>query len=214
MSSKLTSVKRQHVALTGRACKARFELQRMIQSMGGTVSLGRAATSDTTVDVRGSLEGRGPANTFVPVTRQEFESVAGVEGPLDREHSTMGRIEQAFLRQQLFQGAEEAACAMCGRVLPISLLVAAHIKRRSECLRDERLDAENIAFSLCLLGCDALYEQGLIGVRHRGQICSSGASASPNLQPVLSAFSNRKCPAWNDRTAKYFDWHLRHRFQG
>jgi len=54
-----------------------------------------------------------------------------------------------------------SSCSLCGQLLPVELLVAAHIKPRSECSRRERLDFENIVFGVCVLGCDALYEKGL-----------------------------------------------------
>jgi hypothetical protein len=145
---------------------------------------------------------------------RQFQEAAAISGPLDREHSAIGRIEQSFLRHQLFGEVEEASCSLCGRRLPISLLVAAHIKPRSECSCRERLDAENVVFSLCLLGCDALYERGLVGVRRGGEICLSEAHDSSILKSFLHAYSRRKCSAWKETTAEYFDWHLMRRFQG
>ena len=56
---------------------------------------------------------------------------------------------------------------------------------KSECSRRERLDAEHVVFSLCLLGCDALYERGLVGVRRGGGICLSKANDSSTLKRVL-----------------------------
>jgi hypothetical protein len=35
--------------------------------------------------------------------------------------------------------------------VPLGLMIAEHIKPRSECSRRERLDAENIVFGVCLL---------------------------------------------------------------
>jgi hypothetical protein len=93
-----------------------------------------------------------PVQWLAGATTRQFEKAAAVGGPLDREHSAIGRVEQSFLRHQLFGEVEEAGCSLCGRRLPISLLVAAHIKPRSECSRRERLDAEHVVFSLCLLG--------------------------------------------------------------
>ena len=151
---------------------------------------------------------------LVGATTRQFQKVAAIGGPLDREHSAIGRVEQGFLRHRLFGEVEEASCSLCGRRLPISLLVAAHIKPRSECSRRERLDAEHVVFSLCLLGCDALYERGLVGVRPGGEICLSEAHDSSILRRLLRSYQRRKCSAWKDATAEYFGWHLMRRFQG
>ena len=147
-------------------------------------------------------------------TKRQFERAANITGPLDREHSANGRAEQGFLRWQLFRGAEEGACCLCARRLPTSLLVASHIKPRSECSRSERLDAKNIVFGLCLLGCDALYERGLVAVRASGQICFSKADTGRCLNRMLRTLSRRKCAAWSEANAKYFEWHLASRFRG
>ena len=100
----------------------------------------------------------------------EFQKVASIEGPLDRQYTARGRTEQGYLRRLLFADKEEAECALCGCVVPVSLLVAAHIKPRSECSRSERLDAKNIVFATCLLGCDALYEQGHLSLDLEGRV--------------------------------------------
>jgi hypothetical protein len=92
--------------------------------------------------------------------------------------------------------------------------VAAHIKPRSECLRKERLDVKNIVFGLCLLGCDALYERGLLVIGSEGEIRTSDASNSTALLKVLRALRRRKCTAWKLESAPYFAWHAERRFQG
>ena len=126
----------------------------------------------------------------------------------------LGRLEQSYLRSRLFGAAEEAACSLCGRRLPVALLVAAHLKPRSDCARRERLDAENIVASMCLLGCDALYERGIVAVSEGGRIRVSTAHSSPAVKAVLRQFRGLTCNAWNTTTAGYFEWHLRGRFQG
>lgn len=155
-----------------------------------------------------------PTEWLVGSTEREFRRSAAIAGPLDREHTTRGRVEQAFLRHDLLGDVEEAECCICGRRLPPSLLVAAHIKPRSECLRRERLDVRNIAFTVCLLGCDALYERGLISVRTGGKLRVSRISGNSGLRDVLETLTKRKCSAWAASKARYFDWHLNNRFQG
>jgi len=126
----------------------------------------------------------------------------------------LGRVEQSYLRHSLFGEVEHAVCSLCGRHLPIGLLVAAHAKPRSECSRHERLDARHVVFGVCLLGCDALYERGFVGVREKGGIVLTGAHSAPALKAALRILRGRHCQAWNLATAKYFEWHLSRRFQG
>jgi hypothetical protein len=147
------------------------------------------------------------------VTKRQFQAVAKMEGPLDREHSVRGRIEQSFLRRHLFGSVEESICSMCGRLLPTGLLVAAHIKPRSECKRHERLDVENIVFSVCVLGCDALYERGFISVLREGEICISETDGSRTLTRILRGFRGKRCVSWKESAAHYFEWHAERRFQ-
>lgn len=45
---------------------------------------------------------------------------------------------------------------------PRRLLVAAHIKPRSQCSDTERIDFDNIGMLACLLGYESLYEHGYI----------------------------------------------------
>ena len=110
---------------------------------------------------------------------------------------------------------EESTCCLCGRRYPLSLMIAAHIKARSECSRRERLDAENIVFGVCLLGCDALYERGLVSVGAKRKIyVSSPATMTRSLATFLRQLKRRKCAAWRESNAVYFDWHLTHQFLG
>ena len=155
-----------------------------------------------------------PVQWVVPSTKQQFEQVARVSGDLDREHTVRGRLEQSYLRHKLFGGAESATCSLCGRSLPVGLLVAAHLKPRSECSRHERLDAENIVAAMCLLGCDALYERGLVAVSDGGRIVLSDAVSTRAVNAALRRFRRRMCRAWNSATAEYFNWHIERRFQG
>lgn len=175
-------------------------------------------------EFRKLIEDRRPARTAdriagEPVewlalpTKKQFIQVAKIKGPLDREHSVLGRVEQSYLRRILFNGAEHAECWLCSRSLPVSLLIAAHVKPRSECSRRERLDVPNIVFSVCLLGCDALYERGFLGVGRRGRILVSTAQSSRAIKAEFRRFRGRTCKHWEERTG-YFNYHLTRRFQG
>jgi hypothetical protein len=151
---------------------------------------------------------------LAPVTKRQFERAAAREGALDREHSVLGRTEQSYLRHLLFGKGKQGKCSLCNRSLPVGLLVAAHLKQRSECTRRERLDAENIVAPMCVLGCDALYERGLVAVDQDGFIRSSNAQSCPTLNAVLRSLKNRKCSFWDKTRSGYFQWHLTRRFLG
>jgi len=150
-----------------------------------------------------------------PPSRESFESVARISGPLDREQTVKGRTEQGFLRNLLFPKKEAAYCSLCGEYLPSQLLVAAHIKPRSMCGSSERRDAENIVFALCLLGCDALYERGFVSVNEKGKIITVNDSSLPKaLRLRLRTVKGLPCRAWNDANTHYFRWHECNRFLG
>ena len=182
-----------------------------------------AVVSDT--EFRKLLSGQGRARVLDRVAGQPLEwleappkkafvETASIAGPLDREYTTRGRVEQGYLRGTLFGDSEVAQCALCGRKLPVNLLIAAHIKPRSECSRKERLDAKGIIFAACLMGCDALYEQGLVTVDEQGKIRTVHSAGSAVLGSILAKLKGRKCPAWSETNAAYFAWHVSHRFQG
>lgn len=149
-----------------------------------------------------------------PPSENSYNKLVKISGELDYEHTARGRKEQGYLRKFLFGRSEVAACALCGRRLPTSLMVAAHIKPRSECSRKERLDAANIVFAVCLLGCDALYERGLISVDCSGKIRIATQFGSSVLTKTLRTYHSTKSPAWKEENAKYFGWHFDQRFQG
>jgi hypothetical protein len=60
-----------------------------------------------------------PVEWLALPTKKQFIQVAKIKGPLDREHSVLGRVEQSYLRRILFNGAEHADCWLCGRSLPV-----------------------------------------------------------------------------------------------
>lgn len=157
-----------------------------------------------------------PIDWLLPVTLDRFQKAPTFLGPLDQEHTERARVEQGFLRQHLLKGAEEATCALCSKALPDELLVAGHIKPRSYCSRKERLDYEHIAFLVCMLGCDALYEKGFVTVLCGGTIrtASSAAAGSKTLSSTLQMLEGKRCAAWKNGTAEYFAWHAERQFLG
>ena len=120
------------------------------------------------------------------------------------------RGEQAELRRRLLRGRSVAPCSICGVDLPENLLVAAHIKKRSECSRDEKLDPQIVSL-MCKLGCDALYENRYISVSSRTQsgvvVTSHRVSDSQEITFLLGRLDGREVIDWNVNKSKYFDWH-------
>ncbi|MER5260948.1 hypothetical protein ABTZ99_02540 [Actinosynnema sp. NPDC002837] len=122
------------------------------------------------------------------------------------------RKEQGELRKVLVGDAAEAPCALCGRVFPVELLIAAHIKRRAVCDDDERNDLRNIAMLACSFGCDRLFELGHVSVGEDGVVLV--ASDGGLLDPHLEHLRGRVTEAFHRRSARYFRWHRRNVFKG
>jgi hypothetical protein len=125
----------------------------------------------------------------------------------ERKVQSTARNEQAYLRTHLFpKGTRTAECAICGKTYPIDVRVAAHIKRRAACTRDEKLDALNIVMPVCKIGCDELYERGYIAVSESGAIITGDAPTS-DLSALLGEVAGKPCAAHSNDSAKYFEWH-------
>jgi hypothetical protein len=155
------------------------------------------------------LAGQPIAWMAPPPDESAFRWATRFTGPLDRQCSTRGRVEQRFLRAHLFGANPTAACALCGARLLTELMVAGHIKPRSACTLKERRDVVNIAFPVCLLGCDALYERGLVSVDRKGRVVTANPAGLPGpVRQRLRSFRGRICPAWRGPTAGYFAWHF------
>jgi hypothetical protein len=130
-------------------------------------------------------------------------------GETDREAFVTQRVEQSLLRAQLLAGAPEAACAMCGEVFPSRLLVAAHIKPRSELADDERWDFARVAMLACVLGCDALFEHGYVTVDSEGVISGGRRPESAPVEAAVEALLALPCGAWTELTQGHFAAHAR-----
>jgi hypothetical protein len=155
-----------------------------------------------------------PTEWFRPVRNDKaFIRSCNIAGPLDREYTARGRVEQAYLRSKLFNRAVKAKCALCGDVFPTDLLIAAHIKPRSECALSERRDASHVVFPLCLLGCDSLYERGFVSVGPEGRAVTSSRDLPSSVRNHLKRISGRKCLSWKKNSSAYFLWHHDRRFR-
>ena len=132
-----------------RFLEARFELQDSASRRARTVAV-RELTLQGLV-LRDNVRGR--TVELLPVgdealadgapTFDDYDAAIGPE--LDAAVEVTRRVEQAFLRRVLLQQRSEAPCGFCGLLLPADLLIAAHLKRRAELTRTEKLDFRAVA---------------------------------------------------------------------
>lgn len=121
----------------------------------------------------------------------------------DRYSIVTNRNEQANFRKLLFD-KEYSKCSICHEEYPIEFLVAAHIKKRSECSEAERRDP-NIVMPLCVFGCDQFYEKGYILVKDgRIVINSRKRTKTKVLNDKLSSIEGNIVLSYNKKNEKYF----------
>lgn len=179
-----------------------YDFQNLIESGKAAKALDRIA-------------GGQPIEWFLPVMEKErYFKICKAPGTLDREHSVKGRLEQKFLREQLFGNKLFFTCSICGKILPLEIMIAGHIKPRSECTIKEKKDFVNIVFPVCLLGCDSLYERGFIGINESGIIeVTQRPRVTKSLKSVLNKLNDKRCLSWNEKNSMYFSWHYERRFE-
>jgi hypothetical protein len=118
------------------------------------------------------------------------------------------RREQRLLRKALGLSNGSHACSLCGRTYPDRLLVAAHIKRRSECTPEERVDIPAVAMIACALGCDALFEHGYVTVTDEGLIqATSKSDDEEHLREMVAVLNGRSITNFNVESRPYLSWH-------
>ncbi|MFF4442024.1 hypothetical protein [Streptomyces sp. NPDC001621] len=147
-------------------------------------------------------------------TAQEEAAVAAFDGELERMAQRAQRGEQASLKRRLLQGAT-GQCALCGRTLPGTFLIAAHIKKRAMCTDDEKRDLANIAMLACTLGCDAVYEHGYVTVTPGGAIAVSPlVTEIPEVAAYIQErLASRTISWWTPSREPYYLWHRAHTFK-
>ncbi|WDO06206.1 hypothetical protein ME763_11250 [Streptomyces murinus] len=147
-------------------------------------------------------------------TAQEEAAVASFDGELERTAQRAQRGEQAALKRRLLKGAT-GECALCGRDLPGTFLIAAHIKKRAMCTDDEKRDLANIAMLACTLGCDAVYEHGYVTVAAKGAIqVSSLVRGVPEVATYIrEKLASRIVTWWSPSREPYYQWHRTHTFK-
>jgi hypothetical protein len=144
-----------------------------------------------------------------------------LRGSTDAPTRGTRRMERSLLRGGLGLNAPQGSslmrdCAICGHLRPISLMRAAHIKKRSECSRSERLDIPYIGMPACLLNCDSLFEEGYISADSDGTILISPELLIDleDLSAYADRISGRLVSVWCEERRPYFKWHRNHTFRG
>ncbi|WP_104088570.1 hypothetical protein [Arthrobacter sp. GMC3] len=136
---------------------------------------------------------------------QSYETVI-VVGP-DGEVTVKTRAEHHKLKALLFKGQKEADCALCGKTLPVSLLITAHIKQRAQCSKSERID-QNVVMAACVLGCDSLYEKGFVSVDSDGVLIAGPRNATATaLIEHIGVLTGKSVLGFGAHNEKYFAWH-------
>ncbi|WP_446215165.1 hypothetical protein [Micromonospora sp. IBHARD004] len=149
----------------------------------------------------------GPPTAMGLATAIEDQSddSVGFEGDLDALIMAFRRREQRQLRKIKFGARAIITCDLCGRDLPARLVTAAHIKRRAEAGRDERLNPYNI-MAACLLGCDALFEHGHVYVDSTGVI-RDNTTGQAGLREAVGRLAGRRCSAHHSGSRTFFEAH-------
>ena len=145
------------------------------------------------------------------VAPAEFEeALINLDGELDRKAAGWHRKEQAMGRRRLLKGKPDGTCQICGREMNSEFLIAAHIKRRSECEDHETRDLDGVMMLACKFGCDYLFEVGMIAV-NAGKLLVSPSLKDKVASEYASKIEDRTIQVLEKQT-KYFDWHYSKRF--
>ncbi|MBT2605579.1 HNH endonuclease [Bacillus sp. ISL-53] len=126
---------------------------------------------------------------------------------LDIMGVSLQRREQHFLRRYLFHGKVTEQCAICGNELPITFLVAAHIKPRAKCTDSEKIDFRNIVVPMCKFGCDELFERGYISVQKCKVVSIPRYIRTTFLDDYINSIVEKEIKFWSKDKEKYFQWH-------
>lgn len=142
--------------------------------------------------------------TFESAVDRYFKASAGH----DQRSEAFLQIEQDYHLGHLLGGGRSGECIICGETYPRDLLVAAHIKKRGLCTREERLD-DAVVMLACRLGCHALFQGGYVIV-HRGIVRQNPRKTATEASiDVVSHVLDRQCTGWTPKSERYFLWHRR-----
>ena len=149
------------------------------------------------------------ADTETPTAALErMLSKLSAEKDLESDSITKNRKEQHFLRAFLAGGQKDAPCILCGKEYPLEFLVAAHIKRRSDCSNSEKLDFQNVAALMCKSGCDDLFEKGYVYVSEGRVQKNKKRKTTPALDGCIERIAGKQVANWPS-SEPYYEYHAR-----
>jgi hypothetical protein len=141
-----------------------------------------------------------------PPTAEQLLQKFVEDDDLNRQTVVNARKEQAFLRTILIQGEKHHQCCICKQTLPIEILVAAHIKRRSDCTLEEKKDFTRVAALMCKMGCDDLFEKGYIVVVNGDIAQNEKRTVTSDLQKHIDKLVTKGVDNWT-QSETYYGWH-------
>ena len=135
----------------------------------------------------------------------EFLRELGGLEQTDEPVEIKSRREQGILRRWLFEGKITEHCAICSDEHAVSALRAAHKKKRSQCTEAERRDP-HIVMSVCVFGCDFLYEERHIvienGMVRAGSVGEFGEADLQYMQKIIGRTLDDE---WLQGPSSYFN---------
>lgn len=129
---------------------------------------------------------------------------------LEKQRVVAQRVEQSFLRNALFGNMRFSRCEICGRIYPVDLLIAAHIKRRANCFDEEKKDFKNNVVAMCRFGCDELFERGYISVKDGKVVQIKKDNISKVVQDYINKIVNKEVEIPTKARENYYEWHYKH----
>ncbi len=130
---------------------------------------------------------------------------------LDAQRTVLARLEQNAARALLLQNRQTAKCAFCGRDVPASLLVAAHIKPRASCSTSEKRQIDLNIVGLCKLGCDDLFERGYVEVFDGVIILGKATPTTASVTSFIAPLVNRRVLGWTEQREALYRWRRENR---
>lgn len=143
--------------------------------------------------------------TSKPIDFEQLQSrLEELESTETKQRKSSGRKEQAILRKLMIGDKLEVQCSLCHKMMPLNLIVTAHIVPRNKCTLGQRKDP-NIVMPACKVGCDSFFEDGYLEVHNDGEIhVSETVKFSDDLKQILNSYRDKECLAFNKNTESYF----------
>lgn len=140
------------------------------------------------------------------ISNEEYGSLLEDITITDKKSLSHSRVEQGYLRKILFGNRLNANCACCHSNYPTEFLTTAHIKKRSLCSKEERLNPK-VVMPMCNFGCDQLFEKGFISVGQDGKFFQKKECFSPSIKNYINDIIGRNCSFYCGESELFFKWH-------